>query len=63
MFNWFKKVFTNSAPVIVAAAVAVAKAKLYGSLDHTDKLDVVHKAIVRGLIDEFIDDLLKEVRK
>lgn len=63
MFKWFRKVFTNAAPVLVAAAVAVAKAKLYGKIDHTDKLDPVHKAVVRELIDEFIEDLLAEVRK
>jgi len=63
MFKWFKRVFTSAAPFAIGAAVAVAKAELNRKLNHTDKLDSIHKVVVRGMIDEFVADLLAAARK
>ena len=63
MFNWLRKVFSNTAPMLIEAAVAVARVRLNESIDHTDKLDPIQKEMVRELIKQFIADLLSEVRK
>jgi uncharacterized protein (UPF0335 family) len=63
MFNWIKRVFSGTGPLLVAAAVAVARQKLEASIVHTDRLEEVHKAIVRELFEQFVADLLAEINK
>ena len=63
MWNWIKRVFSNSGGLLVTAAVAVAKTKLEESINNTDKLDSTEKIVVRELMDQFIADLLAEINK
>ncbi len=63
MWNWLRKAFTNTAPILISAAVAVARTKFEESISHTDKLDPVQKELVRGVFEQFIKDLLAEAQK